>query len=733
MTKSVFPPGPEPPRLKESLVKEALKKLQWETLSQHLEMVPFDDIILSELLGHIRRSTDFLLKRSNTAREKKRNTFIAALRELLVEKLGPSASEKLNALIEVVNQVEAGYEEISRTQSNTVAAKLLPETQASAALARAAANYNDLMDSFASTMRKAKVLNLQSVRIEDPDGQSYSPDGVVTNIVDTTSMTMLLLGHRFRWFDDERFLILPELPEASDDDIYKAGLTEALAASWRQWERMEQRCRYFEGDLEISVPPDLPQWVPEKTERVISYDHLTDPEILDQVANDRLADRLIQTFQEMSLQTNMMSKASGIEGAADLPPGVFVSPQEAHAGVALSEILGYSIVDDDERPAGLRLIEWVRGYSTLQVLAQQRYDDLGTIGLYFTIPRAELLGILERVGMKNGAAATFIDRASLKVNSRDLFDHPLIRTSEDRLIVFGPGLLTADPARVTLSALGNESEQLSRKGRAFEKQMLAFFKDQNLVAKSLKFKKGEMEYEYDVIVEWDDYLFLFECKNRSLSGYHPVAAYYFALEVDSAVKQVKRLVSGLLDSPELILERTGIDISNKRIVPCVLNSLPYAQCGENDGVFVADASGVKRFFEERYFNVNRPHHLEGNNAAILHRTAIKDFWEAENPTPEGLVRYLTDPFQIELLIGHTTTRHHLFGLGERTVVSVLDMVRTEISPASIAMMFGADPDAVAREQELVTKSIRAAVSRQNAKAVRDADRAWRLRSRNEPE
>lgn len=132
-------------------------------------------------------------------------------------------------------------------------------------------------------------------------------------------------------------------------------------------------------------------------------------------------------------------------------------------------------------------------------------------------------------------------------------------------------------------------------------------------------------------------------------------------------------------------------------------------------------------------NSNRPHHLEGKNAAILHRTAIKDFWEAENPTPEGLARYLTDPFQIELLLGHTTTRHHVFGLGERTVVSVHDLVRTDMSLASVATMFGADPDAVAREQELVTKSIRAAVSRQNTKAVRDADRAWRLRSRNVPE
>src|SRR5690606_19802114 len=105
------------------------------------------------------------------------------------------------------------------------------------------------------------------------------------------------------------------------------------------------------------------------------------------------------------------------------------------------------------------------------------------------------------------------------------------------------------------------------------------------------------EYEFDVIVEWGDYLFVFECKNRSLSSYNPIAAYYFALEIDSAVKQTNRLVRGLLDSPALVLDRTGIDISNKKIVPCVLNSLPYALSGEHDGVFVADASGIKRYFK----------------------------------------------------------------------------------------------------------------------------------------
>ena len=47
-------------------------------------------------------------------------------------------------------------------------------------------------------------------------------------------------------------------------------------------------------------------------------------------------------------------------------------------------------------------------------------------------------------------------------------------------------------------------------------------------------RDGE-EYEFDAIVPWGDYVFLFECKNGTLSGNNIVPAYYFALEQRSAV------------------------------------------------------------------------------------------------------------------------------------------------------------------------------------------------------
>lgn len=717
-----------PQRLKESFVKQALKTLGWDKLKQHLSTVHLDEDSVSELLKHIRRSTDFLIKRPDEAREAARSAFIEELGKFLADQVGADATALLGETIAVIQRIEAGYREILRTQEATIAATLLPDTQASAALSRSAYAYHELMEALHSSSRGRKELTLQSFRIKRPDGSSYSPDGVLAGIVDVTTMTLLLLGHRYEWFDAQKFLVLPKLPDVTEDELYKAGLTEVLAASWRHWERMEQRSRYFDGEIRVLTGSNLPSWAPEGAETAVEYDHICQDEFFDYLANERLNDRLIQTFQEMALETNMQAKESGIGGPLSLPPDGFVSAQEAHADVSLSEILGYAIVDDQERPCGLRLVEWVRGYAALRCLADERYAQNGKSSLCFTVPRETFVAILDRVGLKNGAAETFIDQASLRASSRDLFDQPLIRMQDGSLLFVGAGILNSDPARVTLSAIGNQNQQLGRKGKAFEQETLLFFESQGFEAKSFKFKWEREEFQYDAIVPWNDHIFVFECKNRTLSGYNPVAAYYFALEIASAIEQVTRLASALVEHADIVLERTGIAVANKTIVPCVVNSLPYAMKGDQDGVYLTDASGLKRFFQERNFHIIHPHNLKGN-ATVLHRTAMKALWKSDKPTPADLVAYLTDPLQLQLMIAHTKSSRLGFSLGERTVVAVADLAHDEMTTASIAKLFSVDEKWVEHEAKAVTRAIRDAMRKHEHRSVREADRTWRTQQR----
>lgn len=715
----------QPVELKESIIKYALKSLDWAKLKTHLDAVALDEDDAGAIAALVRRNNDLLIKRFDPKREAKRAAFVAGLEKHLADHVGPEAAEALAVVMTLIGQIEAGYAEILRTLDATVAAKLLPDIQAAAALQRAAFSYHELQQDVRAEMERRKELTVQSFRIKRADGSTGSPDGILAGINAATAMTLLLLGHRNKWFDGQKYLVLPVLPEATDEEAYKAGLTELLAVSWRNWERMEQRCRYFEGDLKISRGDEIADWAPEKTETLVEYEHICDPEAYDHLANHRLNDRMVQTFQEMSLHTNLDAKASGIAKPLALPPGAFVSAQEAHAGVSLSEMLGYSIIDDKEAPGGLRLIEWLRGYAVLQQLAEQRYADAGQSGLCFTLLRADLVATLDRLGLKDGAAERFVDLASLNMSSRDLFDQPLVRLTDGQLLLFGPGVLTADPGRVTLSAIGNLSEQLSRKGKTFEAEMLKFFREEGFGAKAFKFRHDGEEYEYDALVPWDDHIFIFECKNRTLSGHNPVSAFYFAHEMDSARRQVLRLTDGLTDHADIVLERTGIDVSGKVIVPCVLNSLPYAAKVDEDGVYMSDASSLKRFFQERYFHMVHPHRLKKKNATVLHRTAMKALWSGDRPTGGDFLAYLADPFPLQIARAHTKVDRHVFGLGERTVVAVDDLAYTELTTESISKLCGVDPKAVRRDAKRFTQALNDAGRRHEQRSIARAERAWR--------
>lgn len=713
-----------PETLKEGIVKDALKSLNWTKLEKHLAALDLDADDAGAIVAQLRRSGDFLLKRPDPKRAAARKSFVASLEAYLAERVGQEAARALADTMTMIQQIEAGYAEILRTLDATVAAKLLPEVQASAALQRAVFSFDELTRDVQASMKRRKELTVQSFRIALEDGSTYSPDGILAAINASTTMTLLLLGHRNKWFDAGKYLALPPLVTATDDEVYKAGLTEVLSMSWRHWERMEQRCRYLEGELKVSSGDDLPAWAPKGSETAIEYDHICEPELYDQLANHRLNNRMVQTFQEMLLQTDMQAMASGIDNPLALPPGAFVSSAEAHAGVSLSEMLGYSVVDDKETPGGLRLVEWLRGYAVLQQLAGQSYADKGGDGLCVCYDRAELVDILDRLGLKNGAAERFIDRASLTVSSRDLFDQPLVRMQSGQLMLFGPGMINADPARVTLSAIGNLGEQLSRKGKTFETEMLKFFRSENLDAKAFKFKQDGEEYEYDVLVPWGDHVFIFECKNRTLSGHNPVAGYYFALEMDAAIRQVRRLADGLSEHPDIVLKRTGIDLAGKTIVPCVLNSLPYAAKVGDDGVYLSDASSVKRFFQERYFHTVRPHRIK-ERATLLHRTAMKSLWSGDRPTVEDFVAYLANPFPLQIAEAHTKRTSHGFGLGERTVVLVDDLAFTEMTTESISKLCSVDPKAVKRDAKSFTLAFDKAQRRHARRTILEAERSWR--------
>jgi hypothetical protein len=707
----------------EKQVKKALARLDSLSLIRHLQTIRFDTSHLIRLLGIIRRDSDFLIKRAEPSRRKSRTEFISQLRSFLDQCSVCAAAQQLDDLICHLERIEEGYEIILAALQACAAAALPPEVQAAAALSRANANYEMLMRQSQASIAKHTTIIPQSFRAEAPDGTSFSPDGVSEAINTIATITLKLLAYQNQWFDTRGCLQLPALPLCTDEELKEAGTTEALAAAWRHWERMEQRSRYFEGTIEKFSRDTAPVELPHAAKSWFRYDQICDPEIWDYLAHYRLNNRLTQTYLEMILKTDVVEHVAGGK-AQEFAPSQLISTHEAHACQSLSEMLGYDIGADQSLPGGLRLVAWVRGYSVLQLLARDvpRQDDAHR--LHKEIARADLVAMLENAGLKNGQAALFIDRTTFHRSSRDFFDQPLLQGPEDQITIVAIGLRDSDPARLTLSALSNLGEKLEGKGKAFENAMLNFFISQGLDARAFKFNDGKDEYQYDILISWQGQVFLFECKNHSLSGQSASSTYYFHKEMLDAKKQVRRQADALVRFAEKVESLSGIKVTSENLVPCILNSLPYAVPGAADNIITTDASTIKRFFQERFVHSIQPHFLK-NGAKVLHRTALISLWSGDRPTALDFMRYLDDPVTIKMSLPHVEAKPYPFALDQHHPVQVRDLAYTAMTPHSVAQIFSLEPEKIAREQRSVARAIQAAQHNKDKKDLIKIKRAWR--------
>src|SRR5262249_18527772 len=142
---------------------------------------------------------------------------------------------------------------------------------------------------------------------------------------------------------------------------------------------------------------------------------------------------------------------------------------------------------------------------------------------------AHLLDILERCGLQRDIANQFIEQTLLHKSSRDMFDCPLVRLQDGNVLLFAPAVIDANISLAVLSNLSNRGEQLSRKGKAFEMHIRDVFRRNNIDVFAFSATRNGQQFQYDAVVAWGEYIFVFECKNRTLSGNDPAQTYYFDL------------------------------------------------------------------------------------------------------------------------------------------------------------------------------------------------------------
>ena len=697
-------------RLHEHSVKQALEALSWPKLRAGLDAVQFDTEVVVELAGLVLRSTGLLLKRPDPDRTKKRTELFEEILQYAAERGTDSA--KLREALQTIELIDRGYQGILLMLDACDVSKLAPEVRAAACIERTAIEY-------AEVARRTKEAEASLPEFFDPnnpvlqgeDGITFTPDGATSMLVETLTMSLIMESYTNKWVagkDDDR-IVLPKWQSADEKQRYMAGSTGILAAFWRIWQRIEERRRYFGGTLKEYVPPERPPWLqPDfpQDATVIALEPEMDWEAIDFVANERVNAVLFQNYMRLLTMTNALDKEAGIEGKVPLLPEAYVCVAEAHAAWALSDLLAFPVHEDQERYAGLRLLEWLRGFAVLQSMADEAWDASGGKwqSLVQFLKRGDLTAALERLGLPPQAAAEFVKRTTLRRSSRDLYDCPLIAVGEEDLILFGPAVRSANLTRVILSAISSVGVQISRKGPALERRLREFLEKQGLSCKAFKATRNGEEYEYDAVFLWGDYLFVFECKSESLSSLSPAASYYFRLGISSHISQVKRLVEALRLYPDILQAHFGDAAAGKEIVPCVVSAMPFSLPGPDDGVYFTDMSALTRFFEDRHMRMTRPHNL-GNGRRILHRVALKSLWAGDRPTPQDFLRQLEDPIQIKMISERLAIEHQWTKVADRAVAVHPRLVLQPDTVDAAVARFGADPKRVREEMDLLSAEI----------------------------
>jgi hypothetical protein len=144
---------------------------------------------------------------------------------------------------------------------------------------------------------------------------------------------------RNNWFDNDGILIAPRLEPITETHRYQAGSTELLGMLWKRWKRAEESHRFLDAKFSEVPITDFSQQLPDNIRRILVSEP-TEIQFQDLVANERLHDKLVQTFIQLSVETGMDMKAAGIAHPVALLPAAYISGEEAHSAISMCALPG---------------------------------------------------------------------------------------------------------------------------------------------------------------------------------------------------------------------------------------------------------------------------------------------------------------------------------------------------------------------------------------------------------
>lgn len=620
-------------------LKDALEAYDWQKTKLIFEAAGGPTVDPDAVAEALRRSGDLVLPYPCTA-EMKRDALIKELEQYIAAgradtKVPLAVTEALSTL----QVAEAGYRKLVHALSQTAASKLEPTVHVSAAIQRAE---NEMAHMFAEFQNQAVQRDEITLHIPfiDEFGNAIDMNSALENCIGFVSMTMQMEAFRHKWFTSDGIIEVPSLPDVTEENIYQVGSTLLLAIMWRRWRMTEESARVLGRNLRFLNENEHPKNAPTQLTRYIVEEGDDSNDWLHRIALERVTDKMSQNFFEIDASVNLNLEQFQRQGGMHaLPPHDWISKEEIHSVWGLQQYLAYDILKDQERPGGLRLAEWVRGYSALKLLADAKASDL-------IRTRSEWQTYFARFGLQTSTSGVLIDRLTFRRSSRDLFDHPFIKLGDGRYRLFALALSSSTIPIVVLSTLSHLSVNLKRKGKGFEEIVRETFEKAGIKPYAFKAKRGNEEYEFDAIVPWGNYLFIIECKNRSLPFGSPVQMHYFDLQTQENIKQIRRLMKGLEEHPDILAKNLPTDAALKIKVPVILNCFPYSAPRQQDGIYQYDYSALTRFFHNSEIKVKTAAH---GKPLEEYGTGIR-LWAGEKPTPEDLLTQMGESAQLKMVM-----------------------------------------------------------------------------------
>lgn len=646
-------------------LEKALATLDWAKVEPVLAAGGGAVSDVAEVADVVLKTSSLVFRYPSPAGEVKRQKLFDSLLNYFAP---PAASTKLQDAFATLRLAEDGYRTIVRALATTGAGKLPVGEHLTAALELCEREVGHMQEALDQQQAERPYIT-QHVALRDEEGKLVDPDAVLEQMVNMVGMTLQMHAFSHGLFDKEGVIVAPLQGSASPDSVHKVGATAVLAFLWRRWENTEERARFVGKSLQDVLRGEWPEGAPSNLERLVRHTPEPGLEVLHQVGFERLKDWLSQNFFEMMSDRAVEHlEVGGEPGPHRLPPEAIVSLSELHAASAVANVVNYDIAQDQAQPGGARLLEWVRGYAALSKLSEETPR-----GERISKSRDDWAAFFVHWGLTQESAEAFIRGVTFRKGSRDLFDHPLIKQTTGEYMLFRPAFHSMNIAQVLFSTLSHLREPLQKKGDAFEKAVIRLFEKNGLKAYSFTEKRADETYQIDVLVPWGKYLFLFECKNRALPQLHPVLMHRFDEETAENLEQIKRIVSGFKQHPDILAKHLPEEDRDKEIVPCILNALPYSIPGGLDDVYFYDFSALSRFFKSGEVTARSLNRADGPIGA----TPWLRIWAGGRPTPEDLLVQMKEPLQFTAVQETLELVHQGFPLPENVFVMTHDFRRIE--------------------------------------------------------